>query len=454
MGFCASESSPSSSTTSSSSSSSSSPSNPTSSSDHGATVILGCGIIGLFTAYYLSERGNTPPSSICIVDSSAELFHCASGFAGGYLAADWFAPSVRALGALSFALHADLATANDGRATWGYAPSIGLSLTQDSESESAVCGSGEDWLNNGSSRAQVVGPGRPDDERVAVPEWLRRTDEGVTEVISKHGTTAQIDPLRLCRWLLQTCEKRGVRVLRPARAVAVLLDEGGIVEGVKIRQGGRKEDEEEEERNVPCSRIVIAAGAWSPRVFSTLFPASRSRIPISSLGGHSLLLRNPHCQNTDAGQEVCHAVFATDTLGFSPEWFARTGGELYLAGLNATNIPLPDLATDVKASAKAIEKLKECAKTMMLDVPGKELEVLREGLCFRGVTSSGRPIVSRIPDEKLGGVRSRGGAQGGIFIAAGHGAWGISHAPGTGLVMAELIEDRPTSANVEALRFM
>lgn len=139
---------------------------------------------------------------------------------------------------------------------------------------------------------------------------------------------------------------------------------------------------------MPCSRIVIAAGAWSPRVFSTLFPASRSRIPISSLGGHSLLVRNPHYKDTESETELCHAVFATDTLGFSPEWFARTGGELYLAGLNATNIPLPDVATDVKPSAKAIEQLKECAKTMMLNVPGKELEVLREGLVSSEIFSA------------------------------------------------------------------
>jgi glycine/D-amino acid oxidase-like deaminating enzyme len=72
--------------------------------------------------------------------------------------------------------------------------------------------------------------------------------------------------------------------------------------------------------------------------------------------------------------------------------------------------------------------------------------------CFRPVTSSGRPLVSRIPDEKLGGVRTRGGGDGGVFIAAGHGAWGISHAPGTGLVLAELMEGRPTSAKIEALR--
>lgn len=54
----------------------------------GDTVILGAGIIGLSTAYYLSRSGKTRPESIHVVDSSAELFHCASGFAGGFLAKD------------------------------------------------------------------------------------------------------------------------------------------------------------------------------------------------------------------------------------------------------------------------------------------------------------------------------------------------------------------------------
>ncbi|KAI8936972.1 hypothetical protein NX059_006200 [Plenodomus lindquistii] len=409
------------------------------------TVILGCGIIGLCTAYYLSESGNTEPGSIHIVDSSPELFHCASGLAGGYLAADWFAPSVHSLGALSFNLHASLAAAHAGRSTWGYAPSTGISLTQDSESDSAVSGSGEDWLESGTSRAQLANHNRPWEEKTGGPEWLRRTQEGVMEVISREGTTAQIDPLRFCRWLLERCRERGVQIHQPAKAVGVVLDGEGVLGGVRIQQDG-------EERNLPCSRIVIASGAWSPRVFSTLFPSSKARIPISSLGGHSLLVRNPHYKDAEPDKEVCHAVFATDTLGFSPEWFARTGGELYLAGLNATNIPLPEVATDVKANEKPIEQLKQCAKAMMLNVPGKELEVLRAGLCFRAVTSSGRPLVSRVTDEKLGGVKTKGGAKGGVFIAAGHGAWGISHAPGTGLVMAEMIEDRPTSAKVEALR--
>jgi hypothetical protein len=131
-------------------------------------------------------------------------------------------------------------------------------------------------------------------------------------------------------------------------------------------------------------------------------------------------------------------------------------------------IPLPDVASEVKPSEESIDQLKACARAMM-SVPAEDLEVLREGLvctpnrsgdtqhspllqCFRPVTSSGRPIVSRIPEEKLGGIKTRMGAQGGVFIAAGHGAWGISNAPGTGLVLSELIEGRQPSAKVEALR--
>jgi hypothetical protein len=131
---------------------------------------------------------------------------------------------------------------------------------------------------------------------------------------------------------------------------------------------------------VPCTRLVITCGAWSPRVFSTLFPTAPTQIPVSSLSGHSLLLRNPHFKPNDLDKETCHAVFAADTLGFSPELYARTGGELYLAGLNSTMIPLPDVATDVRASEKAIDQLKACAKAMMIGAPGQEFEVLRAGL--------------------------------------------------------------------------
>lgn len=52
------------------------------------TVIIGSGITGLSTAYFLSESGHADPKSIHLIDASEELFRCASGLAGGFLAQD------------------------------------------------------------------------------------------------------------------------------------------------------------------------------------------------------------------------------------------------------------------------------------------------------------------------------------------------------------------------------
>lgn len=203
---------------------------------------------------------------------------------------------------------------------------------------------------------------------------------------------------------------------------------------------------------VPCTRLVITAGAWSPSVFKQLFPNSTRSIPITPLAGHSLLIKSPRWLKEHA-KNGCHAVFATDTQGFSPEIFSRAGEEVFLAGLNSSSIPLPNLPTDATANPHDIEKLKSVAK-QMLGMPDQEddLQILREGLCFRPVTESGTPIVSRIEDYCLGdSFSTRAGGEGGVFVAGGHGPWGISQSIGTGKVMSELVEGLATSADINAL---
>ena len=51
-----------------------------------STVIIGAGIIGCATAYYLANSGNTKADTIHLVEASPELFASASGKAGGLLA--------------------------------------------------------------------------------------------------------------------------------------------------------------------------------------------------------------------------------------------------------------------------------------------------------------------------------------------------------------------------------
>jgi hypothetical protein len=101
-----------------------------------------------------------------------------------------FAPSNASLGALSFKLHKDLASAHNGRKTWGYSMSTGISLNEMQDSEAAVGGSGEDFLADGTSRAQATRS--KSSERKVVPEWLKRADGGSLEEISTEGTVAQM----------------------------------------------------------------------------------------------------------------------------------------------------------------------------------------------------------------------------------------------------------------------
>lgn len=141
-------------------------------------------------------------------------------------------------------------------------------------------------------------------------------------------------------------------------------------------------------------------------------------------------------------------MFTTDSSGYSPEIFSRMGEEIYVAGLNSAAIPLPKLATDSELDQESIDTLKKTAERL-LGVDG--VEVVREGMCFRPVTRKGTPILCKIEDEKLGNVGTRGGAEGGVWLATGHGPWGITNSLGTGKVMSEMITGTATSVDVSGL---
>ncbi|GKT42524.1 putative oxidoreductase [Colletotrichum spaethianum] len=398
------------------------------------TVILGSGIIGLSIAHYLADH--QPGSTIHLVEASPELFASASGYAGGFLARDWFSPASAALGALSFDEHRKLAEEHNGREKWGWSTSTTFSH---SAAPGKTSKGDADWLRDGGSRADVVEYGEAPGDG---PPWLRREHGDDVQIIGEADTTGQVDPLRLCHFLLDQCRSAGVRLHHPAAVLSVSTDLRGDLASVRIG-----ETTSSTETDVPCTRLVVAAGAWSPRVFSQLFPGASLEVPVSSLAGHSLVVKRSRSSETQP--PGCHAIFSTDGAGFSPELFSRVGGHIYIAGVNSS-IPLPPLPGEAPVSAEAIAQLKSTAERIV-DGGGVELEVVRQGLCFRPVTTSGAPILTRVPDGRLGGVSTRAGADGGVFLAAGHGPWGISLSLGTGRVMAELMQGRKLSADISRL---
>ncbi|OHF03396.1 FAD dependent oxidoreductase superfamily [Colletotrichum orchidophilum] len=404
------------------------------------TVIVGSGIIGLSIAYYLADH--QPGSTIHLVDPSPELFASASGYAGGFLARDWFPLEYAALGVLSFDEHKKLAEENGGREKWGWSTSTAFSHSAAPVKKSKK---DTDWLRDGGSRAEVI---EAAESPTNGPPWLRREHGDDVQLIGGSESTGQVDPLRLCHFLLQECRSARVHLHHPATVLSVRTDLRDELSSVRIG-----ETTSSTETDVPCTRLVVAAGAWSPRVFSQLFPGTSLEVPISSLAGHSLVVKTLLPESSDAQQQqtACHAIFSTDGAGFSPELFSRVGGHVYIAGVNSPSMPIPPLPGQAPISADAIAKLKSTAARIIANNSETDLEVVREGLCFRPVTDSGAPILTRVPDGRLGGVATRTGAEGGVYLAAGHGPWGISLCLGTGKVMAELMQGRKLSADISRL---
>jgi len=84
------------------------------------TVIIGAGIIGVSTAYFLSHDPTRQiDHKITILDPCPPASG-ASGKAGGFIARNWAGSATASLAELSFRLHDELAQRYGGAEKWGY----------------------------------------------------------------------------------------------------------------------------------------------------------------------------------------------------------------------------------------------------------------------------------------------------------------------------------------------
>ena len=391
------------------------------------TVILGGGIIGTSIAFYLSQLVDDA-SSIHIVESSERLFSSASGYGAGFIAKDWFPRATTELGGLSFDLHRQLAAEHGGDEKWGYTPSIALSLAFSEDLSGGKGERGEDWLLCGTSRA-AVSVGQSALMESNRPVWLTKQKGDDIDIISSEEGCAQVDPLRLCHFLMNECRAKGVVLHQPAMASSVEQVENGTLRVQLVSSHSAVLDK------IDCKHLVIATGAWTPAVFKDLFPSSTIDVPITSLAGYSLLLNSPrHNVEQEAQYGTGHAIFAPPGSRYSwaPEIFSRQGGEIYIAGFNEANLPLPQEALGVTLEPESIAEVKRVAVEMMglagTAPDGRridDLEITREALCFRPVTAKGTPIVTKLHGSSLGNGFDLG-EQGGVLIAAGHGPWYVA----------------------------
>ncbi|KAK9452028.1 FAD dependent oxidoreductase [Limtongia smithiae] len=479
------------------------------------TIIVGGGIIGLSTAFYLATTtrmlGDPDPARhrIIVVDTSRRLFTCASGRAAGFISRSWFSSATASLAELSFVLHTELAEIFDGATKWGYRPSQAWSvaMTGDRLTDDDYFRLKEERLRSRQTMADDTGTHREtydslnEEQKVFAkepdpPDWLF-CDREDTFQISDSGDCAQINPYSLCHFLLDQCKEHGVEIYNPFQLQKVNIERDG-----KISTAVLCDMYTDDLHVIPnVDNIVIAAGAWSPNVFRTVFPGTKYLPAITSLAGFSMtlasplspyngpaygevaVLDSPGSSNSDINVDMYgngnttnpfvaqqnysrtrDALFVRSSITnrWSPEIFSRSNGEIYIAGLNEQGYH-PSLSSmapksyandssstddsDTEGQPQTRPYMDNFAvlKNMAMSVLGPELKVIRKSVCLRPVTPRGDPIIGHVPPEAICGAR-------GVYISSGHGPWGISLCLGSGKVIAELLsEGSVRSADISRL---
>jgi glycine/D-amino acid oxidase-like deaminating enzyme len=342
---------------------------------HPRIVVCGAGAIGASTALFLARRG-APPVVVDRVGPGA----AASGRAAGFLALDWCAGTpLDRLARASFALHRELAE-ELGADRVGYRPMDALMTA------AADDGDLERY------------------RRIPNPEWL---DGNVVahEVIGGHETTAQVDPLRFTRAVLETALEGGAELVTGVVDGLAFDGPDGAVNGVSV-----------DGAELPADAVVLALGPWTsqaqrwmalPQVFGT---RSASIVLAADV----------------PAQAVFSEFVGRDRQRGTIEIYPRAGGEVYVAG-QPDPAPLPDDPAEIAPSDRSCEELHRVAGVHSSRLG--RAEVLRRSACYRPLTVDGVPLIGPVPGAP------------GAWLATGHASWGILNAPATGRMVAEMILD-------------
>lgn len=410
-------------------------------------VIVGGGIIGSTTAYYLTRHPAYDPAQHSVTLIEAEgIASGASGKAGGLLAL-WAYPSC--LVPLSFKLHRELAEEHGGRDRWGYrvvgCGSIELN-GRHVESEARVLRrdvGGRNGDVKGVHQEEVAGRDaavslqkRSQDSyqrlrKVGLPEaldWVAEECVEGYEDMGGEGDTAQVHPYLFTTSMADLAQEKGVEV--------VLGSVTGIIGEGEVKEVRYTDKESGEEKSINATDVVVTAGPWS----KTVWPGA----PISNTRAHSVTIRpsrevSGYCLFTQLGLPKNFKEGAKSKANFvTPEIYARPNNELYACGEGDHLVPLPKSTVEVEVDESRCQDIIDYCASFSDEM--KDGEVLVRQACYL-------PLVETGGGPLIGPTNTKG-----VWIATGHTCWGICNSAATGKLMSEyLLDGKPTSANINSL---
>ena len=399
-----------------------------------SAIVVGAGIVGLSTAWFLQERG----VSVTVVDRTGVAAGASWGNAG------WIAPALtlplnspaalreglRSLRDPAAPLHIPL-TADSGlasflvqfapncrRSSWHRAVRANVPLNEECiEAFDVLIGNGVDapvtdapitaLFRNTTAAERMMGELRRLENAgqgisvtglsgAALREQVPMASPAITAALNINGQRF-IDPGRFVNALGDAVVARGA-TMRTLEVSAVLTSGSGIT--VYPRSG----------EPLTADTAVIATGAWLSRL-----AGRRVRVPVQAGRGYSFTV--------PVDRPIPGPIYLPDVrVACTPYQGAlRVSGTMEFR--NPYEPAVPERVGAIVASAKPL-----------LDgVRWAERSDIWVGP--RPVTPDGRPLIGEMSRD--------------VYVAGGHGMWGLAHGPVTGRLLAEYIT---TGKQPEALR--
>ncbi|PCH36849.1 FAD dependent oxidoreductase [Wolfiporia cocos MD-104 SS10] len=400
-------------------------------------IIVGGGIVGCTTAYYLCSHPAFASSAtkVTLIEASARgVAQGASGKAGG-LVAKWAYP--KELVNVSFPEHVRLAQEHNGAHRWGWRfvgcgswEGRGGSVGQDAGTGVGAGGQRRslektNGLDDGWNKKKRAESGLPDDLT-----WVNAEQTDAYSPMAPAGATAQVHPYLFTTSMLALAQERGLQFVRGKVTEIDVDGEKKQVRGVRYSDSG-------ESHNLAATHVILAAGAWTPKILPS--------VPISGTRAHSITIRpqpgitiSPYVLFTEIAFNSS-AAKGRAPQQVSPEIYARPDNEVYCCG-PGDNSPVPETVDDVLVDDAACESIRTHIASISTEL--REGTVDKRQACFLPVVSAGGgPIVGEVSTVAKG-----------LIIATGHTCWGICNAPGTAKAISELImEGKIKCANLKTL---
>jgi glycine oxidase len=252
------------------------------------------------------------------------------------------------------------------------------------------------------------------------PEFLRRVEEfsgwavpfqtlitvqRLSDGRSMRLAEKSLDPRELGAALLSAVRASSIRVIEETRVVGV--------DGAQVRLGGGEE--------IAAKAVVFAAGAWTSGTMSELCGLA---VPGSPRKGQMLRVKVPEGVLLDE-------VYRSEEIYVVP----RTRGAG--AGSALIGATVEDVGFDSTVRGEDLARLREMAAELVAELGSeKDAPQLEAWAGLRPATPDLLPVIG-------------GCGRAGIFIASGHYRNGILLAPGTAVVMADLVEGKVPAIDIE-----